>query len=163
MVCKRPDAFRSFCVRSALGNPVEALQRLFYGFKVLQVLVFVSWCWSFGASTGWPRNWGTPVGWLAMTAIGLGQGLNVAAFLRLGRLGVFYGDQLGHRVAWRAGFPYSLFDHPQYVGAALSIWGLFLLARYPFGDWIALPLLQSSYYALGAWLERAPAAPSERG
>jgi hypothetical protein len=42
------------------------------------------------------------------------------------------------------------------VGAALTIWGVFLLVRFPFADWFALPLLSSVYYAIGAHLERLP-------
>lgn len=44
--------------------------------------------------------------------------------------------------------------HPQYVGAVLSIWGFFILLRYPEpDDWVTLPLLETAYYALGARFE----------
>jgi hypothetical protein len=96
------------------------------------------------------------VGYFGIALVAAGQILNAAVFWRLGRTGVFYGDRLGYAAQWSAGFPYSVFDHPQYVGAALSIWGLFLLLRYPHPDWLALPLLESAYYAIAAFAEGRP-------
>jgi hypothetical protein len=46
--------------------------------------------------------------------------------------------------------------HPQYVGVALTIWGVFLILRFPHGDWMVPPALETAYYILGARLERAP-------
>ena len=156
LVCRRSDEFLALCRERGVADPVRLLQQSFYGFKGIQLAVFGAWCGWFGAATGWPANWLEPAGWLGLACIAAGQALNASVFLRLGRVGVFYGDRLGRDVAWRDEFPYSLFDHPQYVGAVLSIWGLFLLLRHPFEDWIALPLLETAYYAAGAWLERAP-------
>jgi methylene-fatty-acyl-phospholipid synthase len=59
-------------------------------------------------------------------------------------------------VRWTQGFPFSLFKHPQYVGTVLSIWGFFLVARYPQDDWWLLPALETIYYGIGAVLEDAP-------
>jgi phosphatidyl-N-methylethanolamine N-methyltransferase len=50
-------------------------------------------------------------------------------------------------------FPYSVLSHPQYVGAVLTIWGLFLMLRFPAADWYLLPLLETVYYAAGSCLE----------
>jgi hypothetical protein len=36
----------------------------------------------------------------------------------------------------------------------MSIWGFFVVMRFPNPDWIALPLLQTVYYVVGARLER---------
>jgi hypothetical protein len=36
----------------------------------------------------------------------------------------------------------------------LSIWGFFLLMRFPHGDWYVIPALESVYYLAGAYLER---------
>ena len=59
-----------------------------------------------------------------------------------------------HReVAWVRGLPFSLLKHPHYVGTLLSIWGFFVLMRFPHGDWIVLPLLETAYYAIGAYYE----------
>jgi methylene-fatty-acyl-phospholipid synthase len=61
------------------------------------------------------------------------------------------------------GFPFSLVDHPQYVGTLMTIWGVFLLLRYPFGDWIVLPALSTFYYACGMLAEaREPVLDDER-
>jgi methylene-fatty-acyl-phospholipid synthase len=60
--------------------------------------------------------------------------------------------RFGQSVPWVEGFPFSVVPHPQYTGTVLSIWGLFLLARYPY--WIALPILATVYYASNAWFER---------
>ena len=83
----------------------------------------------------------------------LGQGLNFGAFYRLGTLGVFYGAQLGHEIQRSREFPFTLFDHPQYVGALLSIWGFFIATCFPHSDWFLLPILETVYYSIGAWLE----------
>jgi methylene-fatty-acyl-phospholipid synthase len=152
----RPGAFRDLCRREGFGDPVDVLAGFFCACKVLQACVFVAWCIYFGSRTGWPDNWITPAGWLGAASIVAGQILNASVFLRLGRVGVFYGNRLGHRTEWHDGFPFSLLDHPQYVGAVLTIWGFFLLVRHPHEDWLALPLLETVYYALGALAERMP-------
>jgi phosphatidylserine decarboxylase len=152
-IWRRPDAFRALCVRARLGAPVVALQRLFYAFKALQALVFAAWI----AHHGGLAASGSGALALGASLLVLGQMLNVAVFHRLGRIGVFYGARFGHAVPWVRAFPFSVFAHPQYVGTVASIWGLFLATRFPHGDWIALPLLETLYYAIGARLEREPA------
>ena len=87
-----------------------------------------------------------------------GQVLNLSVFVVLGRSGVFYGNRLGQPVPWCEGFPFSWIRHPQYVGTVLTIWGIFVITRYPAPDWPVLPLLETVYYALGSLLEQAPAA-----
>jgi methylene-fatty-acyl-phospholipid synthase len=82
-----------------------------------------------------------------------GQTLNLGVFYRLGTLGVFYGNCFGHEIRWCREFPFSVLDHPQYVGAVTSIWGFFIAARYASPDWYLLPLLESVYYGIGALLE----------
>ena len=72
---------------------------------------------------------------------------------RLGTVGVFYGDRLGHDVAWCERFPFSFCAHPQYVGVVLTIWGFFFGMRFPHDDWFVLPALETLYYAVGARLE----------
>lgn len=151
-----PQSFQRFCARSLAAPQEEApevLERLFYGFKVLQLSVFLHWCLVYGDGVLWPSP--APAGVVAMgiAAIVLGQVLNASVFHRLGRTGVFYGDRMGHDVPWVEGFPFSLLKHPQYVGAVLSIWGLFLVLRFPHDDWIVLPLIETLYYLAGAWCE----------
>jgi methylene-fatty-acyl-phospholipid synthase len=148
-----PGRFRAwFAEVLTVTDPVAAVERLFYGFKVLQVLVFASWCYAFGG--GWEParvNAATVVGLVAMAA---GQGLNASVFYRLGRIGAFYGAQFGREVPWSRAFPFSVFKHPQYVGTVTSIWGFFLVARFPAADWWMLPALETVYYTLGARLEQ---------
>jgi len=83
-----------------------------------------------------------------------GQALNVSVFHRLGKIGVFYGNKLGYRIPWSRKFPFSCLKHPQYVGALLTIWGFFLVMRFPYDDWYLLPVLETVYYGFGAYFER---------
>ena len=83
-----------------------------------------------------------------------GQVLNFSVFYRLGKIGAYYGVRFGHEVPWCRDFPFSLLKHPQYIGAVMSIWGFFLVMRFPHGDWFGLPALETVYYALGAYCEQ---------
>ena len=152
-----PAAFHRRC--AALGiarDPVSALERLFYAFKAIQFLVFGSWLVYFsGAQWEWDPTVGQAAVGTALVAIG--QLLNLSTCYRLGRIGVFYGVRFGHAVPWRTEFPFSVVDHPQYVGTVLSIWGLFIALRFPGADWAIVPIIESLYYALSAVFE------SERG
>jgi methylene-fatty-acyl-phospholipid synthase len=162
-IWQRPNAFRALVARSPWHDPVVALEQLFYVFKGIQVATFAGWCLYFGELLGWPRMELVPSALLATTLIVVGQVLNAAVFLKLGRVGVFYGNRFGHRVRWVEGFPFSLVDHPQYVGTLLTIWGVFLLLRFPFGDWIVLPALSTFYYLVGMLAEsREPSPDAER-
>jgi methylene-fatty-acyl-phospholipid synthase len=153
----RPAAFRALARRAGVAEPVDLLVRLFYVFKLVQVAVFAGWCLWFGSRTGWPTTVASVPGLAGIVLIAAGQALNTSVFLRLGRIGVFYGNRLGHRVPWCEGFPFSVVRHPQYVGTTLTIWGVFLLLRFPHADWALLPALETLYYAIGATLERTPA------
>ena len=156
-VWRRPERFREFCIRARLewiGGPVDVLGLFFCGFKVLQCAVFLAWCFIYGHGHALPVDgdaW--PLGLGAMMFVA-GQGLNLAVFYRLGKIGVFYGNKLGHRIPWTRKFPFSCLKHPQYIGALLSIWGLFLVARFPHDDWYLLPTLETFYYGVSAYLER---------
>ena len=167
-IWRHPEVFRALCGRSplaSLGAPVDALRRLFYGFKGLQTVVFAGWiAWCGGWFAGRPQLWSGEPAALALGAllIAAGQGLNLAVFHRLGRVGVFYGARFGHEVSWVRGFPFSMLAHPQYVGTVASIWGLFLATRFPHPDWFALPVIETLYYALGAHFEREPIPRADR-
>ena len=84
----------------------------------------------------------------------VGQILNVSVFYRLGKVGVFYGNKLGYEIPWCRAFPFSVLKHPQYVGTLLSIWGFFLIMRFPHDDWYLLPTVETMYYVLGAYFEQ---------
>lgn len=155
-VSRYPRLWQALCARyplSVFANPVDALRKLFYGFKVLQLGVFWGWCVVFGHSLI-PLPSAPMAGWIAGAGlVGFGQLLNLSVFSRLGTVGVFYGAQLGHSVPWVEGFPFSLIRHPQYLGTLMSIWGFFIVMRFPHGDWFYLPLLETVYYAWGAYCE----------
>ncbi|WP_109994462.1 methyltransferase [Salinisphaera sp. LB1] len=156
LVWRYPHRFQHICrhrLPAALGAPIDVVQVLFRGFKVLQIGVFVFWCAWF--ADGLPIPTATLAPWLIGAAmIAAGMVLNFSVFAVLGKTGVFYGNKLGHDVPWREDFPFSLVPHPQYVGAVLAIWGVFLIMRFPHPDWFVLPLLETLYYVLGAHFEQ---------
>jgi len=161
-IVRRTERFRRLCTTRAvswIGEPVTVVAVLFGAFKVVQISVFLAW-WYFhedghlaGAAT------------LAMAATLLlaGQALNFGVFYRLGATGVFFGDQLGHEVPWCRAFPFSWIAHPQYVGTVLTIWALFLAARFPHPDWYVLPGVATAFYAVSAHLESRRPGPAGPG
>ena len=153
-VWRRPREFRDLAERFAFwATPIDALNALFWVFKAIQATVFVAWCAASGSGVD-----GFHGGVATLTAGALlllvGQVLNFGVFYRLGRTGVFYGNRLGHEIPWCQAFPFSVLKHPQYVGTVLSIWGFFLVMRFPYDDWFFLPALETVYYAAGAYLEQ---------
>lgn len=153
----RPNRFAARVRRCPLpsrNDPVRALRSLFYACKLIQLAVLVGWCMWFGQT--WFPTPTAPIGMVAfgVALIAAGQVLNAGVMRKLGTDGVFYGNRFGRGVEWQTGFPFSLFPHPQYLGALISVWGFLLAMRYPNADWIVLPLVSTVYYALGARLER---------
>jgi methylene-fatty-acyl-phospholipid synthase len=153
-VWNQPEQLAAWCGRQGMGAPVVVLERACIFFKLLQALVFVWWCTLHGSELMWPEGGALLARICGATLVLAGQFLNYSVFRRLGRVGVFYGIRFGHRVRWSTEFPFSVLKHPQYVGALLSIWGFFLLARFPHDDWFLLPALETLYYSVGAYLER---------
>jgi methylene-fatty-acyl-phospholipid synthase len=152
-----PESFRRFCGYpgiSICGSPVAVLQKLFYSFKGIQLLVFFGWCFVYGHGSLLPPGGNAFAFTLGGILIVTGQLLNVSVFYRLGEVGVFYGNRFGYDVSWCSEFPFSILRHPQYVGAVLSIWGFFLAMRFPHSDWSILPSLETVYYIVGAYLEQ---------
>tara|TARA_R110002110_G_scaffold90974_1_gene236400 strand:- start:42915 stop:43451 length:537 start_codon:yes stop_codon:yes gene_type:complete len=157
LIWRNPAGFTRLCSRGWIfgkRDPVEALYRLFLVFKCIQVGVFVAW-WSLFDGR-FPPLPSAPMHLLVIGAglFVIGQILNVGVFWRLGKTGVFYGNRLGHELPWVTGFPFSVVPHPQYVGTMISIWGIFLVMRYPHPDWIIVPLIQTLYLLLAMRLER---------
>lgn len=157
LVWRHPEAFKSLCRRRRIlgaHDPVEVMHRLFIAFKGIQIGVFVAW-WSLFDGRFPPLPNAPMPGLLIGAGLLLaGQALNFGVFWRLGKVGVFYGNRLGHQVPWVTGFPFSVVRHPQYVGTLISILGIFLIMRYPEPDWVVLPLIQTFYYLLAMRLER---------
>jgi phosphatidyl-N-methylethanolamine N-methyltransferase len=162
LIWRYPAAFKAWCAGLPivrLRNPVAAVRELFLVCKVLQIVVFAVWVYLHGGSLR-PHT-GRPFALAAgILAIAVGQALNLGVFLRLGTIGVFYGRRFGYDVPWCGTFPFSRLSHPQYVGTVLSIWGLFLVLRFPHADWYLLPALETAYYTLGARFERDEAFSS---
>jgi methylene-fatty-acyl-phospholipid synthase len=151
-----PATFRVWCVRTPLvrlGQPIDVVRWLFVICKAIQAAVFTAWIYLHSGGTLRPSD----VGVLTIAAGGafilVGQVFNLMVFRRLGTTGVFYGNRFGHEVPWCRTFPFSVVSHPQYVGTVLSIWGLFLIMRFPYSDWYLLPALETAYY-LGARFEQ---------
>ena len=157
-ICHSPQALRDWCEQPPWGaplDPVRVVRALFFAFKVLQLGVFVAWCLVFGDGVLWPAASGGIAPAAGMVLILIGQTFNLSVFRRLGPVGVFYGNRFGHAIGHTTAFPFSLLTHPQYVGTVVSIWGLFLVLRFPHADWMILPAIETVYYAVGARLEGA--------
>lgn len=150
-----PTTFRAWCAHPMvqwIGGSVEVVRALFVIFKLVQAGVFLGWFWIHGHGQIVPTD--SPGA--AITGILLllvGQTLNLGVFARIGTTGVFYGNRFGHVLPWVDSFPFSIVSHPQYVGTVLSIWGLFIIVRFPHHDWFVLPLIESVYYAIGSYFE----------
>jgi methylene-fatty-acyl-phospholipid synthase len=155
-IARAPASFRRACAHPAvswIGEPIAVVRALFCAFKVLQASVFVWWCRIHGGGSLAPAPADALATVLGGALVLIGQALNLAVFYRLGSVAVFYGDRLGHDVPWCRDFPFSVLAHPQYVGAVLTIWGVFLILRFPHPDWFLLPVLETMYYAAGTWVE----------
>lgn len=156
-IWRAPERFRALCAcppLARIGGPVDVLRLFFCVFKILQCVVFFTWCYIYGQGSLLPLSGSVWSLGLGAMMVAVGQGLNAAVFYRLGRIGVFYGNKFGHEVPWSGKFPFSWMRHPQYAGAVLSIWGFFLVMRFPHDDWYLLPAVETVYYALGAYFER---------
>jgi phosphatidyl-N-methylethanolamine N-methyltransferase len=156
IIARRPDLFLALYSRldpARTRSAVAAVERLFFAFKALQFGVFIGWCYVHSGRFPFPAPHGPFVMALCWALAVAGQVLVVSTFCRLGRTGVFFGDRLGYAVPQCRAFPFSLLAHPQYVGTLLTIWGGFMLVRFPHDDWWALPLLETVYYLGGMWLE----------
>ena len=154
-VWRYPRSFTALCApfSAEVQAPVVILERMFNCFKVIQISVFLAWFYFHPNQPLWMSGNFVPLT-AGATLLLIGQVLNLSVFYRLGSVGVFYGNRFGYEVPWCTEFPFSLMDHPQYVGALLSIWGLFLALQYPHPDWYAIPALETLYYSLGGYLER---------
>jgi phosphatidyl-N-methylethanolamine N-methyltransferase len=162
-VWRAPSAFKRWAERHARhSRPTDTLAALFVAFKILQAGVFLAWCVTHGNGELRPHTSDVRVLLAGVLLIVVGQTLNLSVFRVLGRTGVFYGNRLGHPVPWRRTFPFTWFEHPQYLGTVLTIWGFFVAMRFPAQDWLYVPILETVYYAAGAYFERDRAPADER-
>lgn len=156
LIWNNPATFREWAADpavAAIGGPVKLVRLLFVLFKAIQAGVFALWIYVHGDGGLQPTHSQAAMMLGAMLGI-CGQILNVSVFVRLGARGVFYADRFGYETPWVRGFPFSLVSHPQYVGTAMTIWGLFMVMRFPHPDWAVLPLLETIYYIAGSHVER---------
>ena len=155
-ISRHPRAFARLCatVSSRRLDPTTGVALVFAMSKGIQATVCLWWCWTAGAGEWWPPTGPVP----AMVAGGIlmatGQILNAAVFQRLGMAGVFYGNRFGRPLPRVTVFPFSWFSHPQYVGALMTVWGFFLVMRFPGPDWFVVPVIETAWYVLGAHVER---------
>jgi len=152
-----PGTFQVWCANTAVGpkaEPPDIVRALFFVFKAVQASVFFLWFYVHSGGALAPASFEVFPLVTGSTFIVTGQLLVVSAMTRLGRSGVFYGNRFGHEVRWCDEFPYSVMSHPQYVGAVLTIWGLFIAMRFPAPDWYYLPALETAYYIAGGFAER---------
>ncbi|GLC41491.1 hypothetical protein PLESTB_001005900 [Pleodorina starrii] len=96
--------------------------------KALQFISVFLWVWSSQPTGVCPR---TPLSvWqvlLAGVLVGYGQALNIGTYRAIGVTGVYYGVRLGRNVPWVTAWPFSHISHPQYVGSAITVWGMLVL------------------------------------
>ena len=154
-VWRAPNAFRRWSARHARQqSPIDTLAALFVGFKVLQAAVFVGWCLIHADGDLRPYSSDVQVAG-GIVLIASGQLLNLSVFRALGKTGVFYGNRLGQPVPWQRRFPFTWFEHPQYPGHGYSPSGdSSSVMRFPAHDWLFIPVLETVYYAVGAYFER---------
>jgi phosphatidyl-N-methylethanolamine N-methyltransferase len=150
-VSHAPSQLQRLCTRAQL-DPVAVVEGFFLLFKVMLLAVVGWWCFAFGHGSiavqgGWPAT-------IGIACIIVGQSLSTSVFLALGQTGVFHGGQFGRAVPHVTTYPFSVFRHPQYLGAIVTIWGVLVILRFPHSDWWVLPALQTVYYKVGARLEQ---------
>ena len=89
--------------------------------------------------------------------VALGQALNVGIYRSIGKVGVYYGYKYGMSVPWCTGFPFNVCcAHPQYLGSALTAYGLVLLAAtdaHVLRGWGGLAHVQALQYAYMSFVE----------
>jgi phosphatidyl-N-methylethanolamine N-methyltransferase len=157
LIWHNPGRFRTWCGSSfvrRVGDPVDVVRLLFLVCKVIQAVVFAAWIYAHSGDRVQLLGGDFAAAALGVGFILVGQALNLSVFHKLGSIGVFYGTRFGHDLPWCRTFPFSFLAHPQYVGTVLSIWGLFLITRFPNTDWYLLPTLETAYYGFGARFEQ---------
>ena len=154
----KADKFKEVVEKSPVLKKKHPVDWVYSGFKFFKLLQFGTAAWWY--LTVAPRvifadithvRWAIAVAWIS-----LGQALNVGIYNAIGKDGVYYGFKLGRNVPWYEGFPFTVIHHPQYMGAILTEWGIFLLLATPahiVAGWYGLAVMQSIFYIWTCWVE----------
>jgi hypothetical protein len=137
IVWTRPRIWVDFCDYWGLGEPFHAFAGSAHLLKMIQMTALLHWIYgpNFVSVNTIQRiirdafdllQSDIPRTILILQLIGIGQLLNVAVYKAIGEAGVYYGTRLGIKVAWVNSFPFTVLADPQYLGATLTFWGLFL-------------------------------------
>ena len=153
------DAYKRFCksvyfVRQ-MGTPMDILCDLFFLFKFLQIVGLSAWYFQAAPALDL-RDLSLLRLVTGVQLFVMGQVLNVAIYLAIGKAGVYYGCRLGHPVPWCEGFPFSVIRHPQYVGVLMTLVGaLVLCATEPHAEEgiLGLLLFQACTYSWTMYIE----------
>lgn len=125
-------------------------------FKLVQVVAFSLWYLPrFGLDLP-PTLPDLPSMALAAYLLVFGQVLNACVWHQIGIEGVCYGVKFGRKIPWCTQFPYSVMNDPQYFGAIMTVWGLFLLTSGAVAspvEWITIPVIETILYAVSMKVE----------
>lgn len=154
VVWKRPSAFVSLAKKAGMPKKEpEFIFELVKSFKLVQLYVIVTW---YSSHYGWslPSINSTQL-MIGLPILLVGQILNVLVWYRIGIDGVCYGCKFGRNVPWCSEFPYSHFNHPQYLGAILTIWGIFVFMWNECTDWYVIPVIETLLYICSMYIWEA--------
>ena len=154
-IARYPQAFRRVCRTPAvawIGDPIVVVAVLFGFFKIVQFLVFLWWLYLHAPGGIWPPIPAPPCSrrpgsspWSArFSTSACSTGWARSACSSATDSGTWCrGEATSRCPGWRT----------KYVGTVLTIWGGFLIARFPNPDRYLLPLVETVFYAVGAHLE----------
>jgi len=95
-----------------------------YSLKIFTVLIGM---WTMVQADGYP-NLSLPLTILGVALFAFGCHLNLMVHQLLGVPRIYYGFELGLETCeWIYDYPYSVFKHPQYLGAVLQLVGAWLM------------------------------------
>jgi len=145
VVWKKPQVVRSLSsLVGRSGNEVELIFGAVRLFKLVQLYVFGTWYY---------MHFGTDFPSLSVlqfmvggSVLAFGQILNILVWNKIGIEGVCYGVKFGRNIPWCTEFPFNTFNHPQYLGAILTVWGMFVFCWNEASDWYMIPTIETVLY-----------------
>ena len=106
-------------------EPIVTFTYLASLLKPVQFIAFLAWYCTIGSISNIQLDVFKVL--ISLSMIVFGQILNVGIYKAVGANGVYYGIKLGKKIPWCTGFPFTVVDHPQYVGSVLTAWGGIIL------------------------------------